>query len=461
MSLEDRLYPLLRLYDAAPQPLRRAVGRGYRTLPKAWRYGSRYAEFQREAAAVGDWDGARIGAYQVAAIRESLKAALGAPFYARRFAEAGVSPGGFESLEQLTDYPLLTKQDLLSHREAMVNPGVAASQRLLITTGGSSGVPVGFYLEKGVSRPKEQAYLEAQWMRRGYRVGDRVAVIRGGVTSSRANGAISSYDATRDWLVLSSYHLTPSRLPEYLSELRRFAPDHLHAYPSAALMLMRAMQDGGLKWELPLTSLLCGSEKLTKPAQDLLSGFFGCPVFHWYGHSERVVLAGQGCVDDGLHFWPSYGFVEFGDRTADGLREIIGTSFHNRAMPLIRYRTGDFIKDEVVSGELPAWTTVAEVVGRDYEFLISATGRRISLTAMNMHDAIFEGLMAVQFVQSVPGCVRLRCQPGPAWQGDPAGIRAGVLRKLGDDFEVGIECVAEVEKTSAGKHRWLITSLRD
>jgi len=41
---------------------------------------------------------------------------------------------------------------------------------------------VGFYLQKGVSRPKEQAFLEAVWKRAGYFEGARLAVIRGQVT---------------------------------------------------------------------------------------------------------------------------------------------------------------------------------------------------------------------------------------------------------------------------------------
>jgi phenylacetate-coenzyme A ligase PaaK-like adenylate-forming protein len=256
----------------------------------------------------------------------------------------------------------------------MVNPEFTAKQRLYITTGGSSGVPVGFYLHKGVSRPKEQAYLEAQWSRRGYRVGDRVAVIRGGVTSSKARGGISYYDATRNWLILSSYHLTPERLPEYVAALNRFRPQHLHAYPSAALMLARGLEQAGLKLDFPLTSLLCGSEKLTAESQQHLEQFFGARVCHWYGHSERVVLAAQGRTSNHLHFWPTYGFVEFGEANADGHREIIGTSFHNHVMPLIRYRTGDYCsptfqsrdQDRIDSGEFelhgppskPSWAAI-------------------------------------------------------------------------------------------------------
>lgn len=466
MSLEDTLYPLLKLYEAAPQPVKSLAGRAYRAIPASLRYGQSYTRFQREAQAVQTWDAETIRRYQVAAVRESLIAAAKAPFYAKRFAVCGVVPEKFESLEQLADYPLLTKQDLLLHREEMVNPEFDASQRLYITTGGSSGVPVGFYLHKGVSRPKEQAYLEAQWSRRGYRVGDRVAVIRGGVTSSKARGGISYYDATRNWLILSSYHLTLERLPEYLAALRAFRPQHLHAYPSAALMLARGLEQTGMKLDVALTSVLCGSEKLTQESQTYLEQAFGAPVFHWYGHSERVVLAGQSRTSNDLYFWPTYGFVEFGEPTADGHREVIGTSFHNHVMPLIRYRTGDYVRMSNAERQIPnagieSWPAVSEVVGRDYELLVSATGRRISLTAINMHDRIFDGLMAVQFCQQRAGEVELRYQPGPQWDGARvAAMHSGMMKKLGDDFTLTLQEVSEVEKTSAGKHKWLITTLK-
>jgi phenylacetate-CoA ligase len=460
MSLEDKLYPLLRLYEAAPQPVKSLVGRAYRALPVSWRQGQAYERFQNEAREVETWDLKTIQRYQITALRDSLIAASKAPLYARRFSEAGVNPAHFESLEQLADYPLLTKADLLHQRGELVNPEIPAKQRLYITTGGSSGVPVGFYLQRGISRPKEQAYLEAQWGRRGYRIGDRVAVIRGGVTSSKARGSISYDDATRDWLILSSYHLTGQRLPEYVAALNRFRPKHLHAYPSAALLLARGLEQSGLKLDFSLTSVLCGSEKLTSESQAYLERILGTRVYHWYGHSERVVLAGQGSHSDHLYFWPTYGFVEFGEPDADGHREIIGTSFHNHVMPLIRYRTGDYARFTTHPADELPMIEIKAVVGRDYEFLISATGRQISLTAINMHDRIFDGLLAVQFAQEKPGEVELRYQIGPQWQNSRSEpMRTGLLKKLGDDFNLTLREVAEVEKTSGGKHRWLVTKV--
>ena len=455
MSLEDTLYPLLRLYESAPQAVKSVLGKAYRALPKTLRYGPKYARFQAEAAEVAEWHPDTIRRYQVSALRDSLMAAGECPFHARRFNECGVDPKAFESLEQLSAYHMLNKEDLILHREEMLNPKTTARDRLSMTTGGSSGLPVGFYLQKGVSRPKEQAYLEASWARRGYRTGGRVAMIRGGLFHS-----IQTYDAARDWLILSSAHLTMERLPEYVAALNAFRPLHLHAYPSSALLLARGMKQLGLSLDFTFVSILCGSEKLSHEEQAELQTFFGAPVLHWYGHSERVVLAAQGSTSDHLYFWPSYGYAELSEPNTEGLCEVIGTSFYNRVMPLIRYRTGDYVKlPEQPQRELPM-LEVEAVVGREHEFLIGRTGRRISLTAINRHDHVFDGLLALQFYQDEVGKVELRYQPGPQWIGDAKAIRSILSEQLGADFSLEVKSVTQVEKTAVGKHRWLVGGLR-
>src|SRR5207248_7195890 len=137
------------------------------------------------------------------------------PYYQKTFAKTAFRPESVRTLDDMANCPPLEKRDLIEHRDQLASTNVPASQRLHITTGGSTGIPVGFYLQKGVSRPKEQAFLDAMWRRAGYFDGARLAVIRGHVTSSRADGRIAFYDATRDWLMLSSYHLTPERMPQY------------------------------------------------------------------------------------------------------------------------------------------------------------------------------------------------------------------------------------------------------
>ncbi|MGV3773592.1 MAG: phenylacetate--CoA ligase family protein [Verrucomicrobiales bacterium] len=463
MSLEDKLYPLLSAYERLPAPVKYGIGFAYRQLPASFRWGAEYPRFRNLVERGEHWTSEQATQYQWKQLRKTLiQANSYCPYYQRRFAEAGFKPEKMQSPDDLQRCPFLEKGDLLQHRNEMVSTVTPESSRLYITTGGSTGVPVGFYLQKGISRPKEQAFLEGQWKRAGYFDGARLAVVRGHVTSSKAKGRITSYDATRDWLMLSSYHLTAENMPLYLEEIEKFKPDLLHAYPSAALQIAEYLEQSGQEWRLPLRGLLCGSERLTMPQKKLVERVFKCRAYMWYGHSERVVLAGAGRTTDLLYFWPQYGFVEFGEPDAEGLREVIGTSFDNMVMPLIRYRTGDYVQlaADDDKKEFP-WPAAVQVAGREQEFLVSGSGRKISMTAFNMHDSIFDDLYAVQFVQNEPGRAEFRYMPGPLF--DHARlphIEAGICRKLGDDFVVSLRKVEEVERTSRGKHKWLVSTLK-
>jgi phenylacetate-CoA ligase len=465
MSLEDRLYPLLHLYNSLPQWTQSVTGSAYGCLPERWRLGKRYREFLSLAEIGESWSPEEIRQYQLEQLQRVLShAAKCCPFYQRSFARAAFRPERVCDIGKLADCPTLEKRDLLEHRDEIASTAVSPGKRLYVTTGGSSGVPVGFYLEKGVSRPKEQAFLERMWQRAGYRRGMRLAVIRGHTTTARTSGRIAIFDATRNWMIFSSSHLTASRLTEYLDALERFRPEMIHAYPSSALQLAEYLERAGQSWRVPLRSLLCASERLTLPQKALLERVFNCRVYRWYGHSERVVLAGEGDKSNLFYFFPQYGLVEFGAPDADGLCEVIGTSFHNFAMPLIRYRTGDYVRvaDPEMNGPLEfPWPAVADVAGRDHEFLVSGTNRRISLTTFNMHDAIFDGLYAVQLFQERPGAAEFRFVSGPRFDRSRLPkIEAAIRRKLGDDFQLVLREVSEVERTARGKHRWLVSRIQ-
>jgi len=99
-------------------------------------------------------------------------------------------------------------------------------------------------------------------------------------------------------------------------------------------------------------------------------------------------------------------------------------------------------------------------VGREQEFLVTGTKRRVSLTTFNMHDAVFDGLYAVQFYQESPGVAEFRYLPGPAFDRSRIPvIEAAIRTKLGDDFQVELREVSEVERTDRGKHRWLVSRI--
>jgi phenylacetate-CoA ligase len=463
MSLEDKLYPFLSLYDRLPSRLKWGLGFAFRQLPESVRQGKHYREFKDLAEAGELWQPAQIAEYQLTELRRTLDHANRfCPYYQRRFAEAGFRPERVQAPEDMQGCPLLEKRDVIEHREQMASTAFGPSDRLYITTSGTTGVPVGFYLQKGISRAKEHAFMETMWKRGGYFDGARMAMLRAHVTSLKASGRISSYDATRDWLVLSSYHLTADRLPLYLEELERFKPDLLYTFASTIVQLAEYLESSGQQWRVPLRGVLCSSERFTVQQRRVVERVFKCRAYTWYGHSERVALAAWGRQSDLYYFVPQYGFVEFGPPDAQGLREVIGTTFHNLVMPLIRYRTGDYVRlaqDGAAKLEFP-WIAATDIAGREQEFIYSGTGRKISFSTLNMHDDIFDGLYTMQFIQEQPGRLELCYVAGPAF--DPAKlpvIEAGLRRKLGDDFELTLRPVPDVERTSQGKHKWLVSRL--
>jgi phenylacetate-CoA ligase len=465
MSLEDSLYPWLGRYEKLRPGLKHAVGTTYRHLPRRVRLGPRYEEFRALADRAEEWSADEATQYQLDQLRLVLThAANYSPFYGKRFAEAGFDPRRLQSPDDLAGCPYLTKAEIADNLEDVATSKPGRSSRLYMTTGGTTGTPIAFYLHKGVSRPKEQAFLESLWRRAGYHDEARLVVFRSRVTTQRADGEVAYHDTTRDWLMLSSFHLTAERLPEYLAHVRRFRPEILHAYPSVALHLASLLEATGRTWPVELRCVLAGSERLTVPQRALLENAFGCRVYHWYGHRERAVLAGQRGPGEFLYFNPAYGFAELGPPDEQGLCEVIGTSFHNLAMPLVRYRTGDYVVPVAPAADgqrEPNRLAVSTVRGRGHEFLIGPAGRQVPLTPFNLNDTSFYGLFAVQFFQEEPGRVELRYVPSSRYSDESLErVRAIVQRKLGDDFTLVLRQVSEIETTERGKSRWLVSTIK-
>ena len=357
---------------------------------------------------------------------------------------------------------MLTKADLLRDLPDLVATDTSPVATAVHHDRGLHGRAGRILPSEGRESPKEQAFLEAHWRRAGYFAGSRLAVIRGHVTSYRVRGSIATYDPTRDWLMLSSYHLTEQRLPEYLEAIERFQPDLLHAYPSAALQLAEFLERTGARWPVALRGVLCGSERLTLPQKRLLERIFQCRVYRWYGHAERVVMAGEGRDSELFYFFPSYGLVEFGPPDAEGLREVIGTCFHNSVMPLIRYRTGDYVR----AGGQPT-DGHSSCRGRRSRRSRGASrsfwsARRPTDLPDRLQHARHDLRRSVRraVLAGRAGKAEFRYVPGPRFtRSRLPRIESGIRRKLGDDFDVTMGEVSETEKTARGKHRWLVSRL--
>jgi phenylacetate-CoA ligase len=466
-----------RVLDALPPGAREALETSVAFLPRTWLYGStfrarRAALFAAERAAPE-----RMRAEQDARLRDLVEWAYArVPYYRRVFDERGLRPAHVHGAADLRLLPLLDKRTVLEHGDELLARGVPASARDRVSTGGTSGVPLRLWIDRGRSA-HEWAFMTAQWERVGYRPGDRRAVLRGAEIRGADHGRLHERHPLLDEIVLSTFHLSARTLPAYLDLLARERPDFLHAYPSSAERLS-ALLAGVPEARRPrFRALLLGSENLYPAQRARLERAFGCPVFAWYGHSEKCLLGG-GCERSAdYHLFPEYGVLEVLDERGEpvgpgGTGTIVGTGFLNRVMPFLRYATDDRGTWAADSGpgDLArpcacgrAYPRLSAIEGRWLgERLFGSRGESFSMTALNTHSAAFDRVERFRIVQDRPGEATVLVVPGAGFTpGEAEAIAAEYTRRAGGAIRFAAQVVGELPLTGRGKFRFIEQRIPD
>jgi phenylacetate-CoA ligase len=132
--------------------------------------------------------------------------------------------------------------------------------------------------------------------------------------------------------------------------LQDFRPDVIAATPSFALHLAETLaEQGGKPRELGLRIGVFGAEPWTDGIRAALERAFNLLAFDIYGLSEIIGpgVAGECEARDGLHIADDHFLPEIVEpATGEALQpgqegELVFTTLTKRAMPLVRYRTGD------------------------------------------------------------------------------------------------------------------------
>jgi phenylacetate-CoA ligase len=162
--------------------------------------------------------------------------------------------------------------------------------------------------------------------------------------------------------------------------LQDFKPDVLAATPSFALYLAETLaEQGGTPRDLGLRLGIFGAEPWTDGIRVAIERAFGLSAFDVYGLSEIIGpgVAGECEARDGLHIADDHFLPEIIDPASGALLppgregELVFTTLTKRAMPLVRYRTGDITTltlDPCRCGRTSA--RMARIKGRSDDMLI-------------------------------------------------------------------------------------------
>lgn len=386
------------------------------------------------------------------------------PAYRRLWEYNGFEPSMFRSLDDVKRIPIIDKDFVRSNYQDMIPRQYDCRRLSKVTTGGTTGMPMAFYIDQYKARSKELAYqLWGSWHFWKHIQGiDRIVTMRGHRVDTKLieSGIFWERNPRENGIFMSSFHILDENYHVYLEKLRDFRPKFIKAYPSSIVALCLLMKSHGDKGIDGLKGVICSSENIYAWQRDLVRDILDVEIYSFYGHSEKAVCAFQNSQGN-MEFPSDYGYVEFLDdqgqdaRSAGATARVVATSFDNFYFPFIRYNTGDYV--EVASN---VDKCARRIIGREQEFVYDSLGNKVIFTCSDEPIWDIDGIVAYQYHQRVSGVLELHIQTDGQFDCESISIIVERARMIFVNFKIEVMTVPEIARTPLGKYRYLIQHIK-
>ncbi|MHB9026380.1 MAG: phenylacetate--CoA ligase family protein [Armatimonadota bacterium] len=371
---------------------------------------------------------------------------------------SGLRESHFESLDDLNKLPLMEKDPIRCQPWEFVRDDYPRKRLWQEKTSGTTGTSLRIFWPREML-PRWWALQELR-VRNWAGVGQAMprAMVGGRPVVPGRTRRPPYWRYNRRWrqLYLSSYHIAPATAGDYIRALQRYGSEWITGYGSAIALLGEYLIDHPA--ELNIRAAVTSGDTVTPRQRQAIEAGFGCRMFDNYGSAEACCLI-SACEHGRMHLSPEAGILEILDEQGepcppgvDG--EFICTGLLNDAMPLIRYRTGDYgcwaVEQQCPCGRhLPI---VEHITGRTDDYLELADGRRVGRISTAMKKA--PSVRQAQLAQDSPAHAWLLVVPDTYYR-DEDGLRLvdDVLSRIGGKaIDIEVRTVREIPRTPAGKH---------
>lgn len=447
------LNQLKKLYTNSPLWLQKI----YAFIPHDIRNGAEYRRWQNFLQ-----ENISTKEYQLLKIKETILYAYeNTDYYKKTYSALDISPFDIKTIQDVSKLPVIDKSIVKKYFFQLCAKNFSSSNTFYVTTGGTSGTPMKFLQSNNVWK-KELAFNINYFSQYGYSPSDLKASFRGGTFDRLPQNQYWKYNPINHEIHFSPFHINEHTVQHYVKKLNRVRPKFFHSYPSSLLSLIAHMENRHLSLNYKPKTIFLISENFTNEDSVRISTFFQCTISSFYGHSERLIFApNHSDTLDAYKVDSRYGLCELIDSnnniiTTNQLEgELVGSSFDNFAMPLIRYRTEDFAHYIDTDQKI-----LSPIKGRwSQDFFLGKHKEKIYLTALNMHSDVFKNVQRYQFCQLKPGTVTLCIVPTKLFQKiDSKNIVEALKSKVGHTLSFQIKLVDQLQLTKRGKFKKIMLS---
>ena len=398
----------------------------------------------------------------------AIHAAKNVPYYRELFKSLNFDPISMTLAQDWERLPILEKDTLRAKYNDLVSETEHSRRARLNHSGGSTGKPVSFLSDLRLYEiMAANMRLIFSWA--GWKPGDMVLHLWGGGDKKLPLPFWEHIKALLNgYLVLPVYSYDEKIFMRWWEVLKKYEPTIIYAYPSVAADFSTWLEGKGYQPE-GVKGVFCSAEVLFPNHRNIIEKVFNCKVYNQYGSRETPCVACE-CPEGNMHVFVDLNRVEFlaESQEIDHPQRIIVTPLENYAQPLLRYDLGDLgtpKKDLCPCGR--GFPLMEMNLGRENDHVRGLDGRTI-YPSFFIH--LLDGkkwIRRFQFRQVKPDGLELVMEADsiPEIQEHVNRLASEMLphlqAKMGAEIKLNIRAVPFIERTSAGKHRFVLNEIEE
>lgn len=380
------------------------------------------------------------------------------PYYKDLYYENDIDINDIKNFNKI---PFLDKEIIKNNYSLIQSIGKKRVTNYIMNTGGTTGSPLTF----PVSAHYDDLHQEFAFKLLGYSKGDKIITVDGTEICEKQIQEniywkkVSSSNLPYGGIAFSALYLTKDTIQHYVNQLNIECPAFLRGYPTAINYLAVYLIENGIDLPFKMKAIQLTAETIFEEQILNIQKAFKCKVGLQYGHSEVSVFAYT--IDESYEYYcsPFYGHTEVigitGKHVEIGeIGEIVVTGFYNKAMPFIRYKTGDIA---MYNGTVDGIVKFRHIYGRNQDYLFDEFGEKVFLIGLiyGGHHEFLNHIKKWQIIQNQYGYITIKIIAGNSF----SSLYKKSIEELflkNNNIISTINMVDEIQLTERGKTKFVI-----
>ncbi len=373
-------------------------------------------------------------------VHDLMEIAYKHPLYRKKFDEYNLHPEDFNTAEDLTNFPTLSKVELRDYMNQECDKLDALNKKnyYVNKTSGSSGYPM-----KILYSTREKACSNANWigvlMVHGFNpFKDCVMAIKGDFIEKHTDSWIQKMGFMRRYI-----YCALDDIPFLIDRINEHKPALIYAHKSALVRIVLYARNHGIDIYKP-KMILSTSELLDPSSYKIITDYFGEILFNSYGAQEVTALTYTNAGAPNKHYVmydTHYFLVNNGEKLISPMTlkqgetlsgDIVVTGLFKHDFPVINYE----IKDEVVVKNDSGLPYISEIRGRKTDWFLFEDGDRVGFSAFWDVVLLITECEQMRFIQKDYHNIVVQCvqaQGAPAREEIEKKVIAELSKRLKKD----------------------------